>query len=203
MSDAPLVDHLGPTDPIEAVARFLDLPYLLFLDSATGPALAGEGHQLGRYSFLAADPWRVVRSKGRATELGAPGQPWSRVDADPLAVVRDLLAPWTAEPVFGLPPFQGGAAGFVGYDYGAVLERLPAPEVRRPRDPGRDPGAVRLGDRLGPPPRDSVDRVDGPAGNGSGPGRPRPGRDSRWCASGSAGRAWRPAGSRRHGRPRQ
>ena len=27
----------------------------------------------------------------------------------------------------GLPPFQGGAAGYIGYDYGAVLERLPAP----------------------------------------------------------------------------
>ena len=29
-------------------------------------------------------------------------------------------------PVSGLPPFQGGAAGYIGYDYGAVLERLPA-----------------------------------------------------------------------------
>ena len=25
----------------------------------------------------------------------------------------------------GLPPFQGGAAGYIGYDYGAVLERVP------------------------------------------------------------------------------
>jgi para-aminobenzoate synthetase component 1 len=39
--------------------------------------------------------------------------------------VRDLLAPFAAGPVSGLPPFQGGAAGYIGYDYGAVLERLP------------------------------------------------------------------------------
>jgi para-aminobenzoate synthetase component I len=126
-SVAPLVDNLGTAgDPIEVVSRFLDLPYLLFLDSATGVTLAAESHQLGRYSFLSADPARVVRSKGRVTELGGPGRPWTRLDADPLVAVRDLLAPFAVAPVFGLPPFQGGAAGYVGYDYGAVLERLPA-----------------------------------------------------------------------------
>ena len=124
---APLVDNLGTAgDPIEIMSRFLDLPYLLFLDSATGTTLAAESHQLGRYSFLSADPARVVRSKGRVTELGGPGRPWARIDADPLIAVRELLAPFAAAPVFGLPPFQGGAAGYVGYDYGAVLERLPA-----------------------------------------------------------------------------
>jgi para-aminobenzoate synthetase component I len=124
---ASLVDNLGTAgDPIEVVSRFLDLPYLLFLDSATGATLAAESHQLGRYSFLSADPARVVRSKGRVTELGGPGQPWARIDTDPLVAVRDLLAPFARAPVFGLPPFQGGAAGYVGYDYGATLERLPA-----------------------------------------------------------------------------
>jgi para-aminobenzoate synthetase component 1 len=113
-------------DPIEVVSRFLDLPYLLFLDSATGAAPAGEAHQLGRYSFLAADPARLVRSKGRVTEIGGPGAEWTRVEADPLVAVRELLAPFAADPVAGLPPFQGGAAGYIGYDYGAVLERLPA-----------------------------------------------------------------------------
>jgi para-aminobenzoate synthetase component I len=125
VSDFPLVDHLGAVDPLQIAARFSDLPYFLLLDSATGTA--GESHQLGRYSFLTADPARVVRSKGRATELGAPGEPWTPLDDDPLTAVRDLLRPWAAEPVPGLPPFQGGAAGYVGYDYGAVLERLPRP----------------------------------------------------------------------------
>ncbi|HEX3273706.1 MAG TPA: aminodeoxychorismate synthase component I [Gemmatimonadales bacterium] len=124
----PLVDNLGESgDPIDTVARFLDLPWLVFLDSAAGGARPGESHPLGRYSFLAADPARVVRSKGRATELGGPGLAWTAVDRDPLLAVRDLLAPFATEPVPGLPPFQGGAAGYVGYDYGAVLERLPAP----------------------------------------------------------------------------
>ena len=124
---APLVDNLGPVgDPLETVGRFLDLPFLLFLDSATGTAPAGEAHQLGRYSFLAADPARLVRSKGRVTEVGTPGGEWSRIEADPLVAVRELLAPFAADAVPGLPPFQGGAAGYIGYDYGAVLEKLPA-----------------------------------------------------------------------------
>ena len=35
--------------------------------------------------------------------------------------------PVAAESIPGLPPFQGGAAGYIGYDFGSVLERLPAP----------------------------------------------------------------------------
>jgi para-aminobenzoate synthetase component 1 len=41
--------------------------------------------------------------------------------------VRTLLAPHHTDAVPGLPPFQGGIAGYLAYDYGAVLERLPAP----------------------------------------------------------------------------
>jgi para-aminobenzoate synthetase component I len=123
----PLVDNLGETgDPFEVVGRFLDLPGLVFLDSATGPLHAPDPHQLGRYSFLSADPARVVRSKGPKTEIGAPALGWTPVDSDPLLAVREMLAPFATAPVSGLPPFQGGALGYVGYDYGAALERLPA-----------------------------------------------------------------------------
>jgi para-aminobenzoate synthetase component 1 len=42
-----------------------------------------------------------------------------------LAVARDLLPAKPTPAVPGLPPFQGGVAGYIGYDWGAVLERLP------------------------------------------------------------------------------
>jgi para-aminobenzoate synthetase component I len=121
----PVVESLGETlDPAAVAAAFLDLPFLIFLDSATGTPLAGEAHQLGRYSFLTADPVTVVRSKGPVTELGDAAGGWRRVDGDALGVVADLLgAP--VDPVSGLPPFQGGAVGYIGYDFGAVLERIP------------------------------------------------------------------------------
>jgi len=123
---APLVEPLSLAgDPVETVTRFLDLSYLLFLDSGSGIAGPGELQQLGRYSFLTADPARVICSKGRRTRLLVEGQ-WVSVPGDALGVARDLLAPFGAEPLAGMPPFQGGVAGYVGYGYGSVLERLPA-----------------------------------------------------------------------------
>jgi para-aminobenzoate synthetase component I len=118
---APLVAELTPApDPVAACSRCADLPFLVFLDSATDPT------HLGRYSFLAADPATAVRSKGQLTQQLVAGR-WIRVGGDPLEQVRALLAPHATPPVTALPPFQGGAAGYVGYDWGSTLERLPRP----------------------------------------------------------------------------
>ena len=101
-------------DPLDACARFTGLPHLLFLDSSARGAL-------GRYSFLTAAPPALAGS-----------------DADPLAAARTLLAPQRRAPLPGLPPFQGGIAGYLGYDWGAEQER-----VRRPAGDGRGvPDAV-------------------------------------------------------------
>ncbi len=118
---ASLVQELLPApDPLDACARFQDLPFLLFLDSASDP------EHLGRYSFLAADPATAVRSKGLLTQQLVEGT-WIRVAADPLAHVGALVASHATTPVAELPPFQGGAAGYVGYDWGMMLERVPRP----------------------------------------------------------------------------
>jgi para-aminobenzoate synthetase component 1 len=121
----PLVEAVvGIGDPAEVAGRFTDLPYLLLLDSAAGSGGPVEARALGRYSFLAADPAIVVRSKGTATEVMQSGT-WRPAAGDALDVVRGMLSDAEMEPVPGLPPFQGGAAGYIGYDYGAVLERVP------------------------------------------------------------------------------
>ena len=121
----PIVERLEhPCDPAAAAAAMLDLPYPIFLDSAAGSS-GGEHHQLGRYSFVSADPVLVVRSKGPVTEVGEAGT-WRSVEGDALDAVRAVLQRWAAPSVPELPPFQGGAAGYIGYDYGAVLERVPA-----------------------------------------------------------------------------
>ncbi|HEX6966491.1 MAG TPA: aminodeoxychorismate synthase component I [Gemmatimonadaceae bacterium] len=123
MTDAPLVQELVPApDPVESCARFAGLPYRLYLDSARDP------ERLGRYSFLAADPATLVRSTDARTERislvdGSVHQLADRA----LDAVRALLAPHRHAPLDALPPFQGGAAGYIAYDWGAQLERLPAP----------------------------------------------------------------------------
>jgi para-aminobenzoate synthetase component 1 len=116
------VEPLGQTaSPDEVCARFLDLPYVLFLDSAAGQ------HPDAQYSFLTADPVLIVRSKGDTTEVRRREHTaWTRTTADALTVARSYLPRDLAEPVSGLPPFQGGLAGYIGYDWGARIEKLPA-----------------------------------------------------------------------------
>ena len=103
----PLVEELTPVpDPAWCCEQLAGLPYRLFLDSASTTT------RLGRYSFLTADPFDVIERKGSSSALDD---------------VRARLAPFHAEPIAGLPPFQGGAAGYIAYDWGLMLERLPAP----------------------------------------------------------------------------
>jgi para-aminobenzoate synthetase component 1 len=107
---------------VESCARLQGLPYLLFLDSAR------DATRLGRYSFLTADPSFVLRSKGHVAErVALPDGVRTPLATHALEEARRMLAAWHTEPVPGLPPFQGGVAGYIGYDWGAVLERLPVP----------------------------------------------------------------------------
>ncbi|HET9708593.1 MAG TPA: aminodeoxychorismate synthase component I [Gemmatimonadales bacterium] len=121
---APLVLELDPPpDPLDSCSRCRDLPFLIFLDSAapSGP--------LGRYSFLSGDPAVVVRSKGERTErrTGAAGT-WEQVAEDPLEYVRStVLRSHATSAIADLPPFQGGVAGYIGYDWGTHLERVAPP----------------------------------------------------------------------------
>jgi len=123
MTGAALVERLAAVpDPADAAERFADLPYLLLLDSTA------DVERTGRYSFLAADPHALIRSRGNLSErLDQPGHGWIRISGDALSAARTALAPFAGAPVPGLPPFQGGAAGYIGYDWGATLERLPSP----------------------------------------------------------------------------
>ena len=95
-------------DPVVCCEGLSGLPYRIFLDSAV------RGTPLGRYSFLMADPAALVRRKGPDS-------------GDALDEVRALMTPRAAAPIPGLPPFQTGAAGYIAYDWGRALERLPAP----------------------------------------------------------------------------
>jgi para-aminobenzoate synthetase component 1 len=119
----PLVEELVPApDPARCCEVLEGLPYRLFLDSAM------TGSRFGRYSFLTADPIAVVRSRGAHTECVDLVAGTSRSTSDdPLVALRQLLSPFRTNPVADGPPFQGGAAGYVAYDWGLTLERLPSP----------------------------------------------------------------------------
>jgi para-aminobenzoate synthetase component I len=119
---APLVRELSPApDPAACAERFAGCAHRLLLDSTARSA------RLGRYSFFMADPSAVVTSRFGRTTISAGGALPVASDEDALSAIRRMLAPHAAAPQPGLPPFQGGAAGYIGYDWGLTLERLPAP----------------------------------------------------------------------------
>jgi para-aminobenzoate synthetase component 1 len=107
----PHVREIVYFEPASLAARLRGEAQLLLLESVL------RQEHLGRYSFLACAPTQVLRvQNGRALLDGAPqAEP-------PLKVIDRLLAQNRRPHVAGLPPFQGGLAGFISYDFGRHLE---------------------------------------------------------------------------------
>ena len=123
-----IVRDLAPVDGHEAARRLADLPGLVFLDSAMRPEALGVHARLGRWSYVAADPWALFTVRDGRAFLDDVG-----LDAPPLEALRQILA-FTSRGTgeADLPPFLGGAIGYLGYDFGRRLERLPEPRVAEP-----------------------------------------------------------------------
>ncbi len=103
---APVIIPLDPPpEPLELLERFVHLSHPALLDGAA------DHRDLGRYSYLSADPVAVLQ--GSAAE-------WPRI----LDRLRGTL--WAAAPVApSLPPFRGGWIGWFGYELGAAFDRMP------------------------------------------------------------------------------
>ncbi len=81
---------------------------------ASSSTAQAESH-VGRYSFLAADPFD-----------------WLAASPDDAAVWSQLsqqLNRCSAPTLPDLPPFQGGLAGLFSYDLSRSIERLPRPKI--------------------------------------------------------------------------
>ncbi|HMR31355.1 MAG TPA: chorismate-binding protein, partial [Geminicoccus sp.] len=113
-----LAQEIGFVDPVRAFAALRHLPNPVLLDSARVDPL------LGRWSYVAADPFLVLTSKDGRIRLGERS-----LTGDPFAVLQRLLRASPIETDPALPPFQTGAVGYLGYDLCHHLERLPAPEA--------------------------------------------------------------------------
>ena len=96
--------------PVSAFLSFAEKePYSFLLESVEN------GEQIGRYTFLGANPYMrltsdengVILHRGRKQEL---------VGYDPIETIRGLLSEQVPAKVADLPPFTGGAVGFVSYD---------------------------------------------------------------------------------------
>lgn len=121
-----VAEAVAAVTPEVVCARFAGRPHLLFLDSAVTDAApdgdrAATAPRLGRWSFVAADPIHSVRVAAAAHAPAADGLTAA------FAALRRLLADCACETIPGLPPFQGGVAGFLSYDCGLARLGLPLP----------------------------------------------------------------------------
>lgn len=71
----------------------------------------------GRYSFAGSDPRVVFQSHGRTIRILENGETREfQAAGDPLAELQKLMARYRPVPLAGLPPFTGGAVGYLSYD---------------------------------------------------------------------------------------
>jgi anthranilate synthase component I len=104
------------------VSAFLSIaaeePNAFLLESVEG------GEKIGRYTFLGARPYMVLRARGRHISLEREGRK-QQIEGSVFQVLDGLLQEHTTARVRGLPPFTAGAVGFFSHDAVRQLEKLP------------------------------------------------------------------------------
>jgi len=111
-------------EPIQLAQRLRGQAFLTLFESTM------RQEKLGRYSFLACNPASTLKVENGRTLLDGVVQ-----EEAPLAVMDKILSRNRLPKLAGLPPFQGGLAGYIGYDFGRSLE----PHTRLPEFPALCP----------------------------------------------------------------
>jgi len=113
-----LIEPVTPApSPAAAAAAVVGQPCPFLLDSGM------QIGSFGRYSFVGCDPFAVLCSKDGNISITGHGA--RHVQGNPFDTLDELLAehelPHAEKPV----PLAGGLVGYLGYDLGRHLERLP------------------------------------------------------------------------------
>lgn len=96
--------------------------YAFLLESVEG------SERWARYSFLGTRPFLVFKSRGKHVEIIENGEKRSFTADHPLQVLEKLLKEYRPVIVEGVPPFFGGALGYVAYDAVEQFHRIPNPK---------------------------------------------------------------------------
>ena len=89
--------------PVSAFAKLRGNQPAFLLESVEG------GENVSRFSFIGCNPRKIISAK--------PGDP------DPLKAIEAELAGYKPVDVPGLPPFTGGAVGYLGYEFIHSVEK--------------------------------------------------------------------------------
>jgi anthranilate synthase component 1 len=105
--------------PVSAFHKIDAGPTACLFESVIG------GEKVGRYSFLAANPFLQIEARGnQVTVTSAQGREEFSA-ADPLAELRLRVEAIRSATLAELPPFTSGAVGYAGYDVVRYSEHLP------------------------------------------------------------------------------
>ncbi|HEV7522443.1 MAG TPA: anthranilate synthase component I, partial [Candidatus Angelobacter sp.] len=95
-----------------------DEPNAFLLESVEG------GEKIGRYTFLGARPYMILRARGRQITIERHGKK-TQQEGDIFKILDGLLREHTPAHLPGLPPFTAGAVGFFAHDAVRQIEKLP------------------------------------------------------------------------------
>ncbi len=105
--------------PVSAFLKLRRGPHNFLLESVEG------GSQIGRYSFLGRDPSMIFEARGSSVTIRRGGDLQKIETDDALAELKVLIRELKPVPNPNLPPFTGGAVGFMAYDTVRRFESLP------------------------------------------------------------------------------
>jgi para-aminobenzoate synthetase component I len=116
----PLIEELWTgLSPIELFEVFADKAHSFFLDSGM------DAEKLGRYSLMGDDPFLVFSSRAEDITLTRK-EGTTFLKGNPFDCFGECLEAYRFDsPIFGLP-CSGGAVGYLSYDLGSLLEKLPS-----------------------------------------------------------------------------
>ena len=109
--------------PVAAYLKLRDPGHNSFLLES-----AEHGEQVGRYSFIGSQPFRILSARnGKTTLAGAVRN--RLISENFFQILRTQLGTYRGIHFEGFPSFTGGLVGFLGYEMVNFLEELPPPKT--------------------------------------------------------------------------
>mgnify|MGYP000939489888 CR=1 FL=1 len=116
----PIVEVWPDTLPLDRLhGIFEGNPYAFLLESG------GNQDALGRFSIMGGDPFLVFSSRGDRCAIRYAGGYNVFIEKNPFSCLGELLAGLSTLSRHEIPMVGGGAVGYLSYDMGRSLERLP------------------------------------------------------------------------------
>lgn len=118
----------GSIPPLYENIPFLP-PYSIYERIASSNSFIFEsvkGHEkIARYSFIGFEPCMIFKIKNGIAEIESLSKKIIQT-GKPLALMKTIMNHYRQKSFENLPPFQGGFAGIISYDFVQYIEKLPS-----------------------------------------------------------------------------